>query len=236
MTYLLPFIAGLLTTLSPCVLPVLPFVSASSLSKNRLGPLALALGLLITFVGISVLLNLSGTIFGIDPETIKKISGAFLSLSGLLFLFHGLQERLAVFLSRWTGGFSKASNRNFGGPLLTEFVSGLFLGVVWTPCSGPSLGAALGLAGNAANASKAAVILAVFGLGAVVPLLFFAYGARELILKLKAHPNAILGFEKVFGVLMIVFGISIMIGFDRNIEAVLTDLLPQGWIRFVTHF
>ncbi len=235
-TLALAFLAGLLTTLSPCVLPVLPFVTASSLAKNRLGPLALALGLLVTFVLVTLAISSSGELLGVNPAIIRRISGGILAAGGLLFLSARLTERLATSLSGLTGRAASLSQRSFGGPVLTEFMVGILLGVVWTPCSGPSLGVALGLASQAGSVGVAALVLSVFGMGAVIPLILFAYGARNLLGKVRGHAGLIGGFKKGFGFLMFVFGILIAFDWDRYVERFLTTNLPDFWVEFITKF
>ncbi|MDT8286646.1 MAG: cytochrome c biogenesis protein CcdA [Elusimicrobiales bacterium] len=230
------FIAGLITTLSPCVLPVLPFVAGASLSKNRAGPAALAAGLLVTFVGITLLVGLSGYVFGLDPALLRRLAGFFLALSGLVFLSQALSDRLTALLSRFTGKAAPGSVRSEAGSLFGEFAAGLLLGIVWTPCSGPSLGAALGLAAQAGSAGRAAFTLFIFGLGAVLPLLLFSYGARGLIGRLKEHLAAITLIKKVFGAAMVVFGLLIAFNTDRLLESLLTRALPAGWAEFITRF
>ncbi len=232
----IPFFAGILTTLSPCVLPVLPFVTASSLGKSRLGPLALSVGLLITFVGTSVLLALSGRVLGINQNTLKVIAGLGLLFSGLLFLVPALAEKFTNLFSSAVQGANQASNKNYGGPLVTEFISGIFLGVVWAPCSGPSLGAAISLAAQSETASRAIVILSVFGIGAVIPLLGIAYGARRLLSKLKRHSTALMNIKKVFGALMVLFGLLVTTGLDKFVEAWLLSAMPQSWMELITRF
>ncbi len=146
MKLLLALLAGFLTTLSPCVLPVLPFVTASSLNKNRLGPIWLACGLLVSFVGVSLLISSTGYIFGVDQQILRKIAGLVLALIGLLFLSQRLSDAFAGKLSFLSNRAIKASSNGDNLSGAAEFLNGILLGVVWTPCSGPSLGAALGLA------------------------------------------------------------------------------------------
>ena len=234
------FLAGLLTTLSPCVLPVLPFVTASSQSKSRAGPLALALGLLVTFVGSTLLIATSGFVLGLSPELLKQIAGILLAVSGLLFLSSSAQDYLAQALGRLVQSVqltSRNSNANSrSGSVYSEFVGGLLLGLVWTPCSGPSLGTALGLASQAKGVGAAAVVLLCFGLGAIVPLLSFAYLARGLTERVRQNRRYIDWIKKVLGLLMVVFAVLIVSGLDRNLEAFFTRLLPDSWIRFTTKF
>lgn len=232
----LAFVAGLLTTLSPCVLPVLPFVTASSLAKNRLGPAALAFGLLITFVLVTLVVSTSGELLGFDPRIIRRISGVFLTAGGVLFVSSALTERFASALSGLTGHAAALSQRSFGGPLLTEFVVGILLGIVWTPCSGPSLGVALGLTSQAGGVGPAFVVLSVFGIGAVIPLVLVAYGARHFLQAARARTELIGRIKKVFGFLMILIGLLIVFDWDRHVESFLTKNLPDFWVEFVTRF
>lgn len=232
----IPFLAGILTTLSPCVLPVLPFVTASSLSKNRLGPFALSIGLLITFVGTSILLAMTGRILGIDQKALKTIAGFGLLLSGLLFLIPSLAEKFTNLFSHAIQGANQASTKSYGSPLLTEFMSGIFLGIVWAPCSGPSLGTAISLAAQTATASRAVAILSLFGVGAVLPLLGIAYGARGLFSKLKNHSTGLARIKKIFGALMVAFGILVITNFDKPVEAWILSAMPQSWIELITRF
>ncbi len=179
MNLVFSFLAGLLTTLSPCVLPVLPFITASSMSRSRLGPAYLCLGLLLSFVGVSLLVSTTGMILGVEPGTIRKISGLLLMLSGLLFLSQPLADWLSEKLSFISAKANRLGQVQPKKGFIGEFIGGILLGAVWTPCSGPSLGAALGLASQEGNLLKSAVVLIVFGIGAVLPLLMFAYGAKR---------------------------------------------------------
>lgn len=232
----IPFIAGLLTTLSPCVLPILPFVTASSIGKNKFGPLALSFGLLVTFVSTSLLLAISGKVLGLDATLLKKIAGVGLLFSGLLFLFPILSEKFTSLFSSSIQGANKASQKKYSNPLITEFMSGIFLGVVWAPCSGPSLGAAISLAAQTDTINRAFVILSIFGLGAIIPMIAISYGARGLLKNVKQNSSKLNIIKKVFGSLMATFGLLVLTGFDKAVEAWLLNLMPQGWIEIITKF
>ena len=132
-------LAGFLTTLSPCVLPVLPFVTASSIKKDKLAPIWLAAGLLFSFVGVSLLVSSSGHVLGIDPTLLRKVAGALLALSGLLFLSQTLSDKLTARLSLLSRISTSANGKEGSSSIFSEFVNGVLLGIVWTPCSGPSL-------------------------------------------------------------------------------------------------
>ena len=234
MDLLFAFLAGSLTILSPCVLPVLPFVTASSLRSHRWGPVALGLGLLISFVGASLLISSTGFVLGLTPETMKIIAGFMMVLSGLLFISQKLSDGFAEKLSFLTT--LKVSKNNNNSELVSEFLNGLVLGVVWTPCSGPSLGVALGLAAKSGSIGQAALRLLLFGIGAVIPLLIFSYGAKSVFKNIRNNSETISLLKRIFGALIIFFGIMLITGYDRNSEAVLTEMMPDRFLSFITKF
>lgn len=236
MKLLLALLAGFLTTLSPCVLPVLPFVTSASFNKNKLGPLFLGLGLLISFVGVSLAVSSTGYLLGLDTGLGRKIAGALLALSGLLFLFPAFADAFASRLSFISNFGNRSSSNESSRPLLAELASGVLLGIVWTPCSGPSLGAALGLASQGGSIMNASLILSAFGLGTLIPLMVVAYGARSYVSRLRKSSGTIVLVKNVFGVLMVAFGVLIVSDLDRQIEARLTSAMPEAWLGFITNY
>ena len=147
----LALLAGLLSTLSPCVLPLVPIVIGTALGQHRFGPVALAAGLALSFVTIGLFVATVGFAAGIDQELFRSIAAVLLILVGGALLLPSLQLQLAAAagpIGNWTqahaGGFS---TRGLGG----QFAVGLMLGAVWSPCVGPTLGAASVLAARAEN-------------------------------------------------------------------------------------
>jgi cytochrome c-type biogenesis protein len=236
MRFFFAFLAGCLTTLSPCVLPVLPFVTTSSFNKNRLGPAFLGAGLLFSFVGVSLVISSTGYLLGIDSGVIRKVAGALLALSGLFFLSQSLSDKLAARLSFISNFGNQSSPQDSSRPLLAEFLGGVLLGIVWTPCSGPSLGTALGLAAQGGSLASASVVLSFFGIGAVFPLMIVSYGARNYVSKLRGQSQFITILKKTFGVLVVTFGVLTLFGWDKHLEAVLTSAIPDGWLNFITKY
>ena len=150
-TTALAFLAGVLSTLSPCVLPLLPIVLGSALSEHRAGPLALAAGLALSFVVIGLVVATVGFAIGLDAGVFRMVAGVLLIAVGVVLLVPRLQAQFALAagpVGNWTeqrfGGFSTAG---LGG----QFAVGLLLGAVWSPCVGPTLGAASVLASQQAR-------------------------------------------------------------------------------------
>ena len=164
-------LAGLLSVLSPCVLPLLPLVLGAAAAEHRLGPAALAAGLALSFVAIGLFVATVGFAIGLDAGLFRLVAALLLVLVGLVLMVPVAQTRLAAAagpVSDWTerrfGGFSSAG-------LAGQFGVGLLLGAVWSPCVGPTLGAASLLAAQGRDLGSVAATMAAFGLGAALPLL-----------------------------------------------------------------
>ncbi len=174
---LLAFIAGILSILSPCVLPILPIVLGAAASQHRWGPMALASGLVLAFVVLGLFLATIGHSIGLDAERLRYLAAVLIIAIGVVLLLPVLQARIAV-----AGGpIGNWADRIFGATrkdgVSGQFLTGALLGAVWSPCVGPTLGAASLLAAEGRDLSEVAVVMLAFGLGAALPLL--ALGARS---------------------------------------------------------
>ena len=138
----LALLAGVLSTLSPCVLPLLPIVLGAAASEHRLGPAALAAGLAISFTAIGLFVATIGFAAGLDTGFFRMVAAILLIGVGIVLLVPRLQEQFALAaapVSNWAGGYAD----NFAPTVFAgQFGLGLLLGAVWSPCVGPTLGAA----------------------------------------------------------------------------------------------
>ncbi len=163
----LAFAAGLLSILSPCVLPLVPIVLGAAVAAHPLGAVALAAGLATSFTGLGLLLALAGFGLGIDAGSFRLAAAAIMIVLGTILLVPPWQAQLAA-----AGGpVSSWADRRFGGfassGLAGQFAIGLLLGAVWSPCVGPTLGAASLLASQGRDLPQVALIMAIFGVGAL---------------------------------------------------------------------
>jgi cytochrome c biogenesis protein CcdA len=118
-----------------------------------------------------------------------------------------------------------------------HFVTGAMLGAVWSPCSGPALGAAVGLATEASTAARGFLLMLVFSLAASTPLLAIAYGARSIFMANRSRLAVMTSRTKpVFGLVLVVASVAILSGWDRQAEAALVKELPTGWVNLMTKF
>lgn len=227
----LAFVAGLLTALSPCVLPLLPLVMGSA-ARNRYGPTALAAGFVTTFTVIGVLLASVGTALGLSDTIVRSISAALLVAAGGLMISHRLQDATGRWLSPLASASAKLSARADQG-LGAQFFIGALLGGVWSPCVGPTLGAALGLATRSETLAHAAAIMAAFGLGSATFLLAAGYASRAVMGQRLRLLQAGESGRLVFGIVLLLVGASVASGVDKLIESAVLARLPQWWVELL---
>ena len=233
----LALIAGMLSTASPCVLPLLPIVIATAADQHRLGPAALAAGLAVSFGIIGTFVASLGIATGIDAGLFRMISASMLFAVGLALTSTSIRTRAmaaAEPLSSWIGARSGGiSTLGASG----QFCLGVMLGALWLPCAGPTLAAAAVLAAKGQSLGEAAVTMGVFGFGAVMPLLILGLmsrkamaGAGPVLLRL----NRLL--VPLLGLVLAIMGIGIMTGIDGYIESVLVAAYPKWLSRVVTMY
>jgi cytochrome c-type biogenesis protein len=222
----LAFAAGLVSFVSPCVLPLVPgYLAAvtgtvpSVEDRRRVQPRTIARSLVFvaTFSAIFVLLGLSATAIGSflfdNRPTLNKVAGALIVTMGLLFV-------ASVFVVRMNRewhpeGLIERAGR--GGPV----VAGAAFAIAWTPCVGPTLGAILSLASNSTTTGKGALLLGVYSAGLAIPFLFSAVAfnaASRSFAFFKRHYAAI---QVGAGVVLVAMGVLVYTGelFHLNIEA-----------------
>ena len=155
-------------------------------------------------------------------------------LFGLILCVPRLQELFA----RATGDLGGAggellSHLTLGG-LTGQFCVGLLLGVVWSPCVGPTLGAATTLASRGQNLAQISLLMMVFGLGAAAPLVILGSVSRSRMLKIRGTLLSAGSYgRRVLGLLILAMGILIVSGADKGVESWVLDHTPD-WLTAVT--
>ena len=230
----LSFVAGLLSTLSPCVLPLLPILIGSALGSHRRGPLALALGLGVSFALAGIALASLGLFLGLNQGWLRNVAAVILVMLGAILLSSRLQTRFAhATTSVGTVGDALSRRIRLDG-LPGQFALGLLLGFVWAPCVGPTLGAAVTLASQGDALGQVALVMIVFGVGAALPLALLGTLSREAVLRIRGKMlKAGSGGKYVLGVLLIGIGVSILAGLDKGAEALLVQWSPD-WLSDLT--
>lgn len=230
-------LAGVLSTLSPCVLPIIPILLGSANNTHRHAPLALAAGLSISYAVIGTALAFAGSALGTNTEVVRLGGAVVLGLLGLVLMSSFLQQRFASV----TAGLGDAGNTlldrmNLSG-LSGQFIIGLVLGVVWSPCVGPTLGAAIVLASQGTNLIQVGLLMGVFGLGAALPIVVLAYLSRSALQKMRGKlMQAGKNGKLMLGGFMVLISALILSGLDKHLEVWLLNITPLWLTTLTTQF
>lgn len=235
---LLPLLllAGMLITLSPCILPVLPVMASSGLAKHKLAPVFTGMGLALGFALMGMLLHGLGQILGLSDSVTRPLFASLLVVFGLALVLPWFKQSSSGFLAPLAAKADQLAatlEQKPGG----AFWLGMLLGAIWSPCAGPILGAALGLAGNSASLINAGVQMLVFGIGAALPLIAIAYlfagSARRYLPKIAAGGELA---RKILGYSLLFVGLMILTRLDQWILIWATEHLPAAWLELVTRY
>lgn len=230
-------LAGILTFLNPCVLPVLPIVFGAAANEHRLGPLALAGGLALSFTIFGLFVATIGFSLGLDGELFRTASAGLLIVFGLALAVPRAQ--LAVQTAMGPIGHWAAERRqgHDARGLAGQFGLGALLGAVWSPCVGPTLGAASLLASQGEQLAAVALTMLVFGIGAAAPLLLIGTVLRPQLSRLRGRLGAAGRAGKLLlGGGMIVAGALVLSGLDKTLETLLVEASPLWLVDLTTRF
>jgi cytochrome c biogenesis protein CcdA len=236
-TTALAFLAGILSTLSPCVLPLLPIVLGAALGEHRAGPFALAAGLALSFVAVGLTVATVGFAIGLDNGVFRTVAGILLIAVGIVLLAPRLQAQVALV----AGPIGSWTDQRFGGFATTglggQFAVGLLLGAVWSPCVGPTLGAASVLASQRSDLGAVALTMLAFGMGAALPLVLLGFVSREAMMRWRGRLLAAGQHGKLaMGGVLIATGLLIVSKLDKAIETFLVDISPAWLTELTTRF
>ena len=231
------FLAGIFSTLSPCVLPLLPIVLGAAVSEHRFGPFGLAAGLDLSFTAIGLFVATVGFAAGIDADAFRIAGAVLVTLIGLVLIVPRMQAQF----NQASGPVANWAERRFGGiatnGLSGQFAVGLLLGVVWSPCAGPTLGAASIMAAHGQNLVQVAITMLVFGTGAAVPLIALGMLSRETVIRIRGRLMTTGQMAKtLMGAALVAIGALILSGFDKTLEAWVVEYSPAWFIDLTTRF
>lgn len=236
-TFALGYGAGVLSTLSPCVLPLVPILVATAMAQHRWGALALAAGLALSFTAIGLFIATIGLSIGLDSNVVRQVAAGMLVVFGVTLLSAKLQALFVTLTSRFgasTGGWLQRFQAQGWG---AQFVVGLLLGLVWTPCVGPTLGATTALAAQGTQLPQVALLMLLFGLGAGTPLVVLGSVSQGVAQRLRGRMMTGGRYGKIIlGAIMLLIGVAIFTGLDKQFESWVVDVSPAWLTRLTTRF
>lgn len=223
----LAFAAGVLSVLSPCVWPLVPIVMGSAAGAGRAGPVALALGLSLAFAIAGTLLSFLLVSLELDPELFRHVAAVLLLVVALALVVPRFSAWLTAKLSSLTAGVDTGRAGAASGAA-GQFWIGLLLGLVWLPCVGPTLGAAIALASLGQQFVQSFIVMLLFGLGTALTLLGAGLASAGLLKRLR--PSLLAGAsagKRWLGWALLVLGVLVLSGLDKRLEAWAIGWLPD---------
>lgn len=231
MIFFWSYVAGLLTLINPCVLPLLPIIIASAFQGSRLGPLALAAGLVFSFTVVGVSVTAFGHLVGLNEQLLNRIASIMMIIFGLVLLIPQAGTMLSRASAPLASGANSQLDRLQGTGIAGQAMVGVLLGAVWSPCIGPTLGGAISLAASGDNLLQAAVTMLFFGLGVATILLVLAYGSREVLASRRERLMSWMPWARpIMGVTLLIVGLVLFFHLNRFIEIWLLDIMPI-WLQ-----
>jgi cytochrome c biogenesis protein CcdA/thiol-disulfide isomerase/thioredoxin len=213
------FVAGVVTALSPCVLPVLPIVLAGGATGRR--PLAIVAGIVLSFTVFTLFAAWLLDLLGLPDDLLRNLAIALLFLVALSLLVPQVAEWLArplQFLTRRSGG-------DKGG----GFLLGASLGLVFVPCAGPVLAAVTVIAARRDVGLDSLLLTLAYAVGAAVPMLAIAFAGQRAARAFRANATTV---RRVSGVLVAGAALAIAFGVDRNLQTALPGYTESLQERF----
>ncbi len=227
------YLAGILTLINPCVIPVLPIVLASALNAGRSGPWVLSAGLTVSFVAFGMFVTTLGYSIGLTQERLAQIGALVMIMFGLVLLVPAFSRRFEAA----TQGVAGVANKQMLGLDLGgysgQFFGGVLLGAVWSPCIGPTLGGAIALASQGESLFWAMLIMLFFAFGVSTLILGLSWGAQSA---LRSRTQALKSLAErskpILGFVFVAVGLMIYFKIHHIIELWALQVLPAWLLDF----
>lgn len=219
------FLAGFITILSPCILPILPLVLSGSLTGGHRRPLGIVVGFILSFSLFTLFLATIVKTTGISADVLRAFSVVIILLFGASLLLPNFQLTMEKLFTKLSSIVSRNSTQATG--FWSGLVLGMSLGLVWTPCVGPIIASVITLAATSSVNGSAILITFAYSLGTAIPMFAITYGGRSLLNKVPWLLRNTARIQKGFGVLMIIVAISIFFNLDRQFQVLVLDKFPS---------
>ncbi len=224
---LFAFIAGIVTVLSPCILPILPIILTSTIGGKYIGksrPIGVVTGFVLSFTFFTLFLSTIVHLSGIPADLLRFFSIIVIASFGFSLLIPKFQVLLEKLFSKLALFMPSGQNRSgFGGGLLI----GLSIGLLWTPCVGPILASVISLAITGKVTLDAFFITFAYSLGTAIPMFLIMLGGQSILRRVPGLMNNLEHIQKIFGILMILTAIGIFFNIDRKFQTFILNNFPQ---------
>ena len=216
------FLSGIVTILSPCILPVLPIILSGTVGGKR-KPVGVVTGFIVSFSLFTLALSALVQTLSISAEALRIVAIVIIISFGITLMIPKLQLALEVLLSKISRTKGSKKRDGFFGGVMT----GLSLGLVWTPCVGPIMASVISLAVSQQVDGGAIIIVAAYSLGTAIPMFAIMAGGRKLLNHFPKITKKTKEIQRFFGVIMIVAGLMIGFGADRSFQTLILKVFPN---------
>ncbi len=223
------FLAGLVTVLSPCILPILPLLLGSGIGQGPYKPLGVIIGLILSFSFFTLTLTALVELFGISPDLLRYLAIFIMIFFGVTLLFPKLEQLLVKYFSKigQMGSLLQQKSAFAGTGLLSGLILGVALGLIWTPCAGPILAAISTLAATRAVRFSTVLITLFYSIGAALPMFLIAYGGSKIIKSTSFLSKYAESIRRFFGFLMIIAALAIAFHGDIILQQITLKYFPS---------
>jgi len=236
----LSYLAGILTLLNPCTFPLIPIFLSSTWQRHKLGPLALILGLSLTFTIMGFALTNSNAVWGLEIKKLRLISVLLLLAIGIFLSYQPLQ---AYFLKYGKPLAFKIRHTLYPTPMREfpleklgiNFLIGALVGFIWLPCTGPTLSLALALASRGDHFGQASVLMSIYTLGVTTPLILLSILSKKYLKKRNLLKKGYTG-RKWLGYSLIIISFLILSGSDKAVETWAVSHSPHWLLKLTTKY
>lgn len=214
------FLAGLVTALSPCILPVLPLLLSAGIGNNYHRPLGIIIGLIFSLTFFTLTLTTIVRKTGISPDTLRYISIGLIILFGLTMIVPALEKfflRLASPLARLGNRIENSANQGYAG-FGSGVLAGIALGLIWAPCAGPILATITTLVATQSITLSAVIVTLAYSIGTALPMFLIMYGGNKIRLSMSSLTPYTESIRKIFGVMMIFAALAIAFHLDIVVQ------------------
>lgn len=223
---LFAFLSGLVTIAAPCIWPLLPIILSSAATGGHRRPLGVTLGIMLSFTILTLTIAYLVRIIPFDPEILRYVAVMIISILGLTLLIPALGARLEGAVSTLSNKIRPKTSATDDG-FNSGFLTGISLGIVWTPCAGPILATIATLAATRSLNGDIIFVTIAYIVGVGIPLFFFAVAGRHFFTRMSALSRYTGRIQQVFGGIMLVTALLIATGTDRTLQARLLNAFPS---------
>ena len=221
------FLAGVVTVLSPCILPVLPVVLSGGIGGGKARPWGVITGFTVSFTVFTLTLSTLVQTLGLDPDLLRWVAAGLILVFGVVLVVPVLKDTFMAWTTALVTRSSQVRPGRPAGGYGSGLVLGLGLGLVWTPCVGPIMASVITLALSQSVDAASVFITLAYTFGTAIPLFLIMVGGRTLLNRAPWFTRHSSGIQRGFGVLMVITAVALFSGGDRAFSSWLLTTFPS---------